>query len=80
MFLYGEFVHADIKDVASFIYYTPIKQKNIIHINCALGIFDDCPEYMINDVELYDEPNLPLVHFNLYTFQGGCEKRGYNSK
>ena len=47
LFSDGEFLHVTIKDAAQYIYCNIIKPKNIIHIKCALGFCDECPEYNI---------------------------------
>ena len=40
----GECLHATIQDAAQCITCLPIKPNNIIHIKCALGFCDECPE------------------------------------
>ena len=72
MFWYGECLHATIKDAAQCITCLSIKPNNMIHIKCALGVCDECPEYNIPDEELDDGPNVSLLHFIVYNYQGRC--------
>ena len=39
VFLYGEYLHATIKNSAQCITFLPIKPNNMIHIKCALSFF-----------------------------------------
>ena len=72
----GGFLHATIKDAAQCISCTPFKTKNVICINCALGFYENWPEYIIPDEGLYSGPNDPLIHFSFFTYQGRCAKHG----
>ena len=72
----GEFLHATIKYEDQCISCTTIKPKDIIHIKRALDFFYECTEYIILDEELDDRLNSPLIHFNVYTNKGKCEKYG----
>ena len=40
------------------------------------GFCDECPEYIINDEEIYDVPNYSLIYFSVYTKSGGCATHG----
>ena len=64
-----ESLHATIKDSAQCITCLPIKPKNMIHIKCALGFFDEFPEYNVINEELDDGPNASIIHFSVYTYQ-----------
>ena len=69
MFPDGEFLHATIKDAAQCIPCLPIKPKNMIHINCALGFCDEFTDYNIPNEALDDGPNASIIHFSVYTYQ-----------
>ena len=69
----GESLHYNIKDAVQCISCTTIKPNNMIHINCALSICDECSKFITTGKELNDVPNSQLIHFGVYTYQGKCE-------
>ena len=42
----------------------------------CFDFFNECPEYIDPDEELYDFSNDPLIHFSVYTYQLRCTKHG----
>ena len=76
VFLDGEFLHAISNDAVKWITSITIKPNNTIHIKCDLVFGDKFPDYSITDEELYDEPNVPLIYFSVYTYQGICATHG----
>ena len=49
---------------------------NIIHIECALGLCKNCPEFYVPNIEKDESSNAPCIHFSVYTYQGRCSKHG----
>ena len=41
-----------------------------------MGFCDKCPRYIITYDELYSWPNIPLIHFSVYIYQGIRVKHG----
>eukprot|EP00957_Ditylum_brightwellii_P125812 9591024-Ditylum_brightwellii.AAC.1 len=76
MFPNENFLYKTINDAVRTITCTPIEGKSTAHVQCALGVCDNCPTFHVPEEEQYDGPNAQLIHFSAYLYQGKCAHHG----